>query len=568
MMRKQFLSTVLVVTMLGSMLVGCGQAQTGGSESSAVSSTVVSSEQESTMAGIEASDETTEDSTRISEETITLTVAGQYSGGTKDWNSTLQFAEYEKRMGLKFDATVYDAEQWSSKLTLMLASDSMPDIISYAKMTAMDVEKYGQEGYFLDFSQYLDIMPNLSRILEEYPDYAAAIKNEDGAIYAFSVLNAQTDSTFMSPIYFNKEWCDNLGLEVPETVEELYDVLVAFRDGDANGNGDPDDEIPLGIASNRHNAEQPILWGFGIYSRRTALHLQVDENGQVILGDITENYKAFLKYMKKLYDEGLINEDAYVITDAEMETKMNEDLIGQWCTWARLPGDRAKKWIGLGGYASEEYNSDRVTVLSTQVGSSYMLAANADTEYPEEIARFVDYLFTDEGYLSSKDGYEGVTFDFNVVNGASVVDHTKYAEGYEGDYRANVAIAPNAFEIYQSPAGTIYDMMDKTDTEGLLEGQCFELAGQNALKEAALRNENMKTVRVYPTLKYTTEELEERSILFTDINNYLTSVKVQFIIGETDIDTTWESYIAKLNEMGLERLLEIEQAAYDRYISK
>ena len=568
MKRKQILSKLLVVTMLGSMLTGCGQAHTGNNESSTESSTVVSSGQESTTADTEVTYETAEDSGRISEETITLTVAGQYSGGTKDWNSTLQFAEYEKRLGLKFDATVYDAEQWSSKLTLMLASESMPDIISHAKMSAMDVEKYGQEGYLLDFSQYLNIMPNLSKILEEYPEYAAALRDSNGAIYAFSVLNAQTDSTFMSPIYFNKGWCDNLGLEVPETLEELYDVLVAFRDEDANGNGDTDDEIPLGIASNRQTPELPILWAHGILSRSTALHLQVDENGQVILGDITENYKDFLKYMKKLYEEDLINEDAYVITAEEMDTKMSEDVIGQWCTWLRLPGDRPKEWMAIGGYTCEKYNPDKVTVLSNQAGSSYMLAANANTEYPEEIAKFVDYLFTEEGSLSSRNGYEGVTFDFNVVNGAPVADHTKYAEGYEGDYRANVAIAPNAFEIYQCSAGTIYDMMAKTDVEGLLEGQCFELGGQNALKEAALRPEDMKTVRAYPTLKYTAEELEERSILFADIYNYLTSTKVQFIIGEVDIDATWQNYIAKLNEMGLQRLLEIEQAAYDRYISQ
>ena len=571
-MRKQILSAFLVIAMVGSVFTGCGQSQSNSSENNAKSSTVVSSVQESTpAASTDDSNEDAETTERISEETITLTVTGQYDGGTKDWNSTLQFAEYEKRLGIKFDATVYDSEQWDSKLTLMLASDNMPDIISNAKMTALEVAKYGKEGYFLDFSQYLDIMPNLSRIMEKYPAYASAIKNQDGAIYAFSVLNAQSDSTLTNPTWFSKKWCDNLGLELPSTLEDLYDVLVAFRDQDANGNGDTDDEIPLGVASNTQQALLPILWAHGIYSYRSNYYLLVDDNNQLVLGDTTENYKDFLKYIKKLYDEGLINKDAFVITAAEMNTKFTENQIGLWYTYGSIPGDKKTDWIAPAGYINEKYSPNKVMVLKSPANAQYNLAVNANTEYPEEIAKFVDYLFTVEGSLSMRNGYDGVTFDFEEVNGALCADHTKYAEAAGktvAEYRPNIAVASRAFHLYECMEGTPYHVMSMTDTEGLFEGRCFELAGAQAIKEAALREENVETIFQYPNVVYTEDETTERSILFTDITNYLATTRIQFITGEADIDATWDSYIAKLNEIGLERLMEIEQAAYDRYISK
>lgn len=570
-MRKQILSAFLVIAMVGSVFTGCGQSQSNSDENNAKSSTVVSSVQESTpAASTEGSNEDAETTGRISEETISLTVAGKHGGGTNDWNSTIQFAEYEKRFGIKLDATVYDDEQWDSKLTLMLASDTMPDMITNAQMTASEVAKYGSDGYFLDFSQYLDIMPNLSKAMEEYPEYAAAIKSPDGGIYAFCVLNAQSDCTLTNPTYFNKGWCDNLGLKLPSTLEDLYDVLVAFRDEDANGNGDSDDEIPLAVDSERQYSLLPILWAHGIYGYNSSYNLLVDDNNQVVLGDTTENYKDYLKYIKKLYDEGLINQDAFIITEEELDAKFAENKLGLWTTWGALPGDKKTDWIVPAGYIYEKYSPNNVIVLQTPVGSDYNLAVNANTKYPEEIAKFVDYLFTVEGSLSMRNGYEGVTFDFEEVNGAVCADHTKYAEAAglsKGEYRAYKAIASRAFHIYECMEGTPYHVMALTETDGLLEGRCFELASAQALKEMAIRGENVETVSQYPNVKYTDDEMKEYAILVTDITIYLAATKAQFITGEADIDATWNSYIAKLKEIGLERLMEIEQAAYDRYIS-
>lgn len=590
--RKKVLSVLLAVAMICGVFTGCGhEAGTEGSpaggtgesrsEESQTEESKEESEPEEAQDGTqaqEAGDEGTESGAdggefgRISEEPITLTLAARYVAGqyTTDFASTDQFKEYEKRLGIRFEVSAYDLEQWPSKLTLMMASDEMPDMIAYANMTCIDVEKYGKDGYLLDFAQYLDIMPNLKKRMEEYPEYAAAITNENGNIYAFSTLTASSEAPMVRPIYLNKKWLDNLNLEEPKTLDEFYNVLKAFKEQDANGNGDPSDEIPMGRADTAFWTDMPVLWAFGIYGQSEAFYLMPYDDNKVVLGDITENYKAYLHFMHKLYEEGLMNVDAFVTTYNEMEALYQDSKVGYWQTWAPLPGD-VRDWIIVNGFTTEEYNPVRTNVLYNRAGNAYMLAASADTEHPEEIARFVDYLFTYEGAISAKSGYEGVSFDLVEEDGMLQVDYEPYATaaGFDdiNDFYTQKAIAANVFPIYQvDRKGGLSDVMEKATWEELHSDKLYDVGGTSLLRGIAIREEGVEVVYVYPNVKYTAEELETRSTLYTDVYNYLVTAKIQFITGETDIDAGWDAYLAELNKMGLERLLEIEQAAYDRYL--
>lgn len=510
-----------------------------------------------------------QDDVRISDEVITYTVAGAYNAaGNGEWNDTIQFQEYESRLGIKLDAKVYDQEQWTTKLPLMIAADELPDLLLNAKIGQSDLVEWGDDGYLLDFSQYLDLMPNLQHILEEYPEYKAAITTDTGAIYGFSALNTWNAATLTTNVWLQESWLENLGLEKPTTLDEFYNVLKAFKEQDANGNGDPDDEIPMGMGVNMYEAMYPVLWAYGIYAKEDTYHRQVDENGNVVLMDTTENYKEFLKFMNQLYTEGLINQDAFVITFAEMKQKASEGLVGINGHWAGITN--ADEWCLATGFTTEEYNPEQVAVIGSRVGTEYKIAANADVENPEELAKFIDYLFTNEGALSSVNGYEGISFDYLDVAGYGVADHSNYWEGYDSAeaYRAQKAIAADALNVYATNTGTIYDLLANTATEDLMSEEVYSACGLNAVREVAVRTEGLNVMTVYSGVTFTDEELEERGTLYTDINTYLASMFAQFVTGEVDIDEGWDNYLAELDKMGLERLMEIEQAAYDRYIAK
>lgn len=578
--RKQILCAILAVSMISSLLVGCGQTQSKESVKETVQESVqetVTKEPDAEVAsGAASTEEVTQEETtqRISDEVVTLTMVGADSNANADWNSTIQFAEYEKRLGIKLDATTYTTEQWSSKLTLMLASDQMPDIVAMtkSKMSRSDLVKYAADGYFLDFSQYLDVMPNLTKWMEEYPEYAQAITLDDGGIYGFASLNVRPDCALYSQVFMPQAWLDNVGLDRPESLEDLYTVLKAFKEQDANGNGDPDDEIPMGIAGKANfAAEQNILWAFGINSTNYIYHLNAEEDGTVSLWDTSENYKDFLKYMNKLYEEELINQDAFVVESSELTSIMKEGKVGFSGGWGtRCQGEYINNELGWYipvGFTSEEYNNEKSVVLSSAVGTTYNVVANANTEHPEEIAKFIDYLFTIEGGISCTNGYEGITFDMKEIEGVGTIDHTGYWEGKydtQEDFRTRVATNGSGFNILTVSEGTIYDLLVSVDDDKLLTGDVWEITTANALREEAMRTEGLVIMERFPNLFYTDEESKERATLYTDITNYLTTVKAQFITGEMDIDASWDEHLNKLNQMGLERLLEIEQAAYDR----
>ncbi len=546
---KRLLSLLLALIMAGSVFAGCGQA---GGESKDNGETDPSGN------GV-----------------VTLTMAGVDNSQGADWNNTLAFAEYEKRLGIKFDATVYTSEQWASRLTLILAGEEIPDILAMtnSKMPRADLEKYAAEGYFLDFSKYLDDMPNLRALMEQNEAYANAITMEDGSIYGFPTYNKRGDSSKHGYYFMSQKWLDNVGMDRPESLDDLYNVFKAFKEQDANGNGDPNDEIPLGINASYYGAEFPILWAHGIYSKNGTYHLQVDENGEVQLMDISENYKDFLKYMHKLYEEELISPDAYVITNDELLALAQEDKLGLSSHWtnrcANYTYDTNEWYIDV-GYTSK-YSPERTVVLDSKINTTYNLVASADTKNPEAVVKFVDYMFTDEGAISGGNGYEGISFDLKNIAGYGTIDHTGYWEDkYENQevYRQTVATNNSGSALMNANVGTIYHMLENVDDETLKSDEVWAVASANVLREQAIRQEGLVKKDQFPNLFYTEEESKERATLYTDINNYLSTMKAQFITGEKDIDATWDEHIAQLKAMKLDRLLEIEKAAYARLAGK
>ena len=574
--RNRIVSLLLTGVVVSAMFAGCGEKQTDVQESSQTSteSSVQSTEPASTE-----SSQTEEEPTskRISEETITLTVAGLASNSDNDWNATEQFKQYEEQLGIKLDATTYTSEQWPSKKTLMLASDEMPDIFANAQLTADEIAEYGEDGYFLDFSEYLDIMPNLSAYMDKYPEYAAALKDDEGHIYGLSQINESPAMYLFHSTFINQKWLNNLGLENPKSLDDLYDVLVAFRDEDADGNGDPDDEIPMGYqGSSWYHTEYIILWAHGIYGATNdgMYHRMVDENNQVVLGNVTDNYKDFLKYMNKLYSEKLINEDCYVVNKDELLAAMTEQKLGVMMNTRLLPPvdddiERTKTWTILGGLSDETYSPDGKIVLYGRTSLTRSWAVNAETEYPEEICKFFDYLYTDEGAASSLGNFVGITCDEVDFFGATIHDTKPYLDQFGGEenFQANTC-AINAFMPVSTQKFGAMGAMESLSMEDLLSDECRVIGGQNMLKEVVMREYEGNVMNGYPLTQFTAEEAEERATLHTDILNYIKTMKAQFITGELDIDANWDTYLAELDMMGLDRLMEIEQAALDRYLAK
>ena len=569
---------VIAACLAGSMVLSmaaCGSSDSNTSSEAAKDSSVVKQESSVAASG-EVAEElyySTTDYFPICEEPITITVAGR-NQGTTNWNETEFVQVIEEQMGIKMECTQYESDVWSTQLTLMMSSDDLPDLFGGMYTNIAEINNYGIEGYLLPLNKYLDIMPNFAAFLDEHPDYKVAITASDGNIYGLPKYEANPIGK-LPRTFINKTWLENLGLEKPTNVDELYEVLKAFKEQDANGNGDPNDEIPLtGGWANLKN----FLPAFGIFSNDMTYSPYVDEGGTVVLGQATENYKEMLKYLKKLYDEGLYEADALVQTDAEMRVKFQEDRAGMTTcgaapfVLASQPNSYDQNWYALMGLTSD-MNDTRTAVYNSGVTTNVRIAVSAETEYPEAICRLIDFFYTDEGVIACSNGFLGVSSVEEPVEGLDgyfvVSMRSDYDKDYPGEYasaeeyRYKKAIINEAFVAVTSFEKTSYEiksLLSEEELYALPDSDTY----QNWATLVELARRECTAVDAFPNLVYTDEESDARTTLLTDIKMYIEQAFGQFITGEIDIDADWDTYIGTLEQMGMKKLIEIEQAAYDR----
>lgn len=573
-MKKRFQKTaaiVLAVSMAVS-LAACGkQAEETGNAGSAANTENTGSADTQASSGT-GSVEVNETGYPITSEEITVTAAGPMPSGCEDWSQLAVIDEYANRLGIRLDCDFYETD-WETQLTLKVAGDELPDMLIGCSMNVSDVNEWGGEGYFLDLSQYMDLMPNLKAYFDQYPELEAYCTTSDGHIYGLPKLKVDmTDRLTRS--FINKQWLDNLGLSMPTSIDEYYDVLVAFKEQDANGNGDPDDEIPLLFTSDSGGytaLEKTLLDAYGIFTTDPNYVLQADESGKVELANINDTYKEYLKFMHRLYAEGLMEQEAFTITGDEITTKQQGDVYGSFgCGSA--PFVMANKdisydanWMALSGMSSELHPKREASIASS-VQNSILVAVNGNTEYPEALARFIDYFYTEEGMLSATKGYDGVTFDMvqDDLLGTEVPE-MRIPDGYTSgeEFRYKGAILNEALNLVEKNIDR--QAMFESDREVLEKPEFVEKYGWAARVIDAFKSDDVTGVEAYPVVSYTSDEVEERGAVYKDITTYLKQARAQFITGELDLDKDWDTYVNTLNQMNLGRLLEIEQAAYDRY---
>ena len=519
---------------------------------------------------------------RISEEPIHITVVGM-ADSTSDYKNTFITKWVEENLGFDFDITMYSKDVIATQFTLMLADETLPDLLIDFDWNKSEINSYGDEGYFLDMSQYLDVMPNFSAFCETHPDFAAYTRTADGKIYSVNRCRDTVASRQLSQNWISKAWLERVGKETPKTLDELYDLLVAFQTMDANGNGDPNDEVPMSLTMDGQSGQR-MEWmlksAFGIYSVNGNYQLNADQDGKVFLYETMENWKDYLKFMHKLYAEKLLDNACFIMTTAEYRAKASSDLLGFYSDWSGLKtatganSDKVYQDFQIISYFDNAYDGQtRITLYPTYTAGARIMI-NAETEYPAELCRLVDFMFNPEAVIILNDGIEGETYDVVVDEfGNETHDFTPYWEPMKNDYETinqwkTQYLVPGKFfnmVVYEA-SYTYADQATDEELDAWISAENPPSYIARAIYERDIRRAD-ELVDAFPFLVYTNEEADARSVLSTDITTYLRTMKAQFITGEADIDKDWDEFQSKLKGMGLDNLLAIEQGAYDRYAS-
>ena len=456
---------------------------------------------------------------------------------------------------------VSDADA-STQLNLLIASNQLPDIIFYNWQSQYTggLAKAIADGVAIPLNDLLaENAPNFTALLERVPELKKQIALDDGTIAMFPSARTDPRVRIWFGMQIRQDWLDRLGLAMPETMEDWYNVLSAFKNEDANGNGDKNDEIPF-VAAGATSLPNYVLSFAGAYGLVRDTFCVKD--GKVVYSPYDPAYKDFLAEMAKWYAEGLIDPDFAAIDNASAKSLITTDVAGSY--FGSLAGN-------LGGYNTA---LQEVVPEGKIVGAPWMKAADGkayqqEAEHakaltgfgavvttackdPVAAVKWLDEHYSEVGSMLMTFGIEGVSY--NMVDGQPVLSDEilKNPDGLTYDVAlAKYALKPNTYEAMDDTF-TIYAQYN-LQTE--IQKEANELWAKGDLD------------LLMPPVSLTVEESTEFSKIMNEITTYVSESVVKFIMGQKSIDE-FDQFTKDLENMNIGRAIEIEQAAYDRFIAR
>ena len=468
------------------------------------------------------------------------------------------------------------SESLSEQVNIRIAGGDLPDAFIGVGFNNYDISRYGDDGTFIDLTPYLteEYMPNLTKILEENPDIRKAITMDDGYIYGLPAgermgtagIGAQEDYSIYSVPQFsmiNKAWLDELGLEVPTTLDELHTALKAFKDNDMSakyyGNA-PGSTIPMSTGFDQWCWGQNIFYaGFGFtnWPNDVCNDLVLGDDGKVEFVCTTDNYRDALTYFHDWYAEGLMDVEMFSQDDTQLISKCSQGYVGVSTWWyiEELMGDYAKDYVFLPVLDGPD-GTHNVTLRTGGPTNSGQLNITKACKSPANLLRFFDRWYEPEIVMQLHYGPIGTYFTEKDENGVwlSITDEEsreKFGKG-SGELRGEQ-------EVY-GPKLILSDYYLNTFK---MEDRAIERLTD--LNEFWLPYVDSKTV--YPVdCVFTGEELDDIDWYKADFESAVSEQEGLWLKNGGPTDAEWENYIENLRKKcGMDKLLKVYQEAYDRY---
>ncbi len=424
---KRIIATLITAALLVSSFAACSTdtAESSGTASEGTESSATDSEggEEEGGEAVTSVGNTNVSGLPIAIEPITYTVMNQKPSSDKSSGQNekdiMTLSTEGTNVSIEWTETTEASFQDTLNLTLA-TGDGMPDAIMTGSMSEAQVTGNLHNFFALTDDTLRTFAPNIVEQIEANTEGGLdELRKTDGVIYTLPVGVWSEYANWASAIpYIRTEWLDTLGLEVPSTIEELYDVLVAFKNDDPNGNGTAD-EIPMIFAQNNWAAKLQILagsWGMAGRNLNNDQWYGRVEDGQYILNINDQRFYDYLVEMNRWYEAGLINGDGFSMTGPEFNSLKQQDihgLVGDWTptveawesgAWTNLPVLTAE------GYEDMAMKSGETNFKSVALNG---FAITTSCEEPEGLLRWWDNVHSDtEWKLISRDGPEGIAWEY------------------------------------------------------------------------------------------------------------------------------------------------------------
>ncbi len=541
---SKILCLVLCFAMLASVLAGCG------------------------------GDETTKDANQTD-----FYIMGGMSALSAGYDSNEVLNQLAENVGISIEWDTM-SDSLSEQVNIRIAGEQLPDAFQGVGFSNYDISTYGADGVFIDLTPYInaEVMPNLTAILEENPDIRSAITMADGKIYGLPAaeqmgtagIGLEEDYSIYTVPQFsmiNKAWLDQLGLPVPTTLDELYTALKAFKDNDMSatyyGNA-PGSTIPMSTGFDQWCWGQNIFYaGFGFtnWPNDVCNDLLLNEDGTVEFVCVRDGYRDAVTYFNKWYAEGLMDIEMFSQSTSQLIAKCSQGQVGVATWWyiEEVMGDKSSDYVFLpvlegpdGGY--------NVTVRDGGAVNSGNLNITSACGNPEALLKFYDQWYDGEIVMQLQYGPIGTFFTEQDEKGMwiSITD----AEARE-KYGKSAGELKGVHEVYGPKL-----ILSKYYNEN------FYMEDRAIVRLQDLNDSwvvpYVDTLTTYPIdCVFTADELEVIDRYRADFESAVSEQEALWLKDGGPTDEEWDEYVQRLiDSCGMNELLAVYQAAYDRYAQK
>ena len=553
---KRLLSMLMAVLLLVVVMTGCSTPDSNEIAAPTPKATATPASEVTTAPATEPEEIVFPLLPEVTELTIFWRLNPKATASMKDYSEMGLVQELENRTNIRLKFVHPPIGQDTEQFNLMRASGDFPDIVYWENwlnpITVGGPEKALKDNFIIPLNDLMaQYAPNLTGLMEAESDIKRNIMTDDGTLYGFPLLRYNQSMKGVWGYIIREDWVKKLGLEMPVTVEDFYNTLVAFRDKDPNGNGEKD-EIPFSGPKGRY---VHLLYPWGITNDF------INKEGKVVYGPYTEEYRQALTELSKWYSEGLIDPDFAVNDERQAEGRLLAEKSGAY--WGETGGSTGlimksfeeqgkteNKLVGIpipkieAGAMSYNYNMDR---LYDGVATTITPA----NQYPVETVKFLDYAYSDEGQLLYNFGIEGESY--NMIDGKPVLSDmiTKNPDGLSMDQ----ALARYSFGSMQA---SMVFMPAIRDQRMLFYD--WQVESINAW------NQDDKSQRMPPTT-LSIEENTRYAEIMADIQTYMEENFNNFLQG-TQPMSEFDNYLSQLKSMGIEEAIELKQSALDRFLNR
>ena len=475
---------------------------------------------------------------------------GSVSRIISNYDENIAFQEWQKRMGVDIEFIHPAVGQEQEAFNLLMASGELPDIIAAPNMYSGGVFQGLHDGVFADLTDLLPVYaPDYWKVIQEHDDFRREITDDNGRIPLFASYKVPGDPPFRRMV-MKQENLDLIGETVPKTVEDYERIFQKFLDAGI---------VPYMLDGTGIEEEFVNLFDVHADENQGGDFLYRDLDGKIHYAPYEEGYRQYLELINSWYEKGYISKDfastnanqKKVLFDTDKVGMMVDAVVGTY-NRVELEGDTVVSAPAPRLYEGQKLHYERNDATPMMQQNDTMVVISSACEHKDIALAILNYFYTEEGAELLNWGVEGVNWDW--VDGERVYNDTML-----NNPDMDTETASYYYKAHFAPK------LNYPDTQ--VHANLLKSEGALNIRMQWADDPDVDSLYRLPNIQYTTEELDEATDIQVDLDSYCKEMTLKYITGAESFDN-YDEFLKTQEAFGVNRLIEITQTAYDRYMAK